>query len=212
MSGDALIGVGALAVLAVIGVLAWLARNVRRVTPGTALVVHGMGDRGARVHLDGAALVLPVVQRADVIDLSIQPIELDHRGKDGLSCKDGIRADVKTTFLLRVNPTIEDVLSVAQSVGCARATDRATLEQLFTAKFSEALKIVAGQLDFEHLHAERDKFRDQVMVTIGPSLNGYRLDDVAIDYLEQTPLEQLDPHNVLDARGIKKIKAQTGRN
>ncbi|KZY71692.1 hypothetical protein, partial [Oleiphilus sp. HI0066] len=44
---------------------------------------------------------------------------------------------------------------------------------------------------------------------IGDDLNGYVLEDVAIDYLEQTPKASLDPNNILDAEGIKKITALT---
>lgn len=211
MSGDLIIGVGAVTVLAVIGALALLARNVTRVTPGTALVVYGLGNRGTRVLLDGAALVVPIVQKAEVIDLSVKLVEVERRGREGLSCQDGVRADVKARFLVRINPTAEDVLQVAQAVGCARAADPATLEELFSARFSEALKAVASKLDFEHLHAERDQFRDAVLRFIGLDLNGYRLDDLVVDHVEQTPLELLDPSNILDARGIEKIKARTRR-
>src|SRR5690606_27252415 len=35
------------------------------------------------------------------------------------------------------------------------------------------------------------------------------LEDVAIDYLEQTPRTSLDPHNILDAEGIRKITQLT---
>jgi uncharacterized membrane protein YqiK len=40
-------------------------------------------------------------------------------------------------------------------------------------------------------------------------LNGFVLDDAAIDFLEQTPLTMLDPDNILDAEGIKKITELT---
>ena len=46
---------------------------------------------------------------------------------------------------------------------------------------------------------------------IGRDLNGYILDDAAIDYLEQTPLNSLDPHNILDAQGIRKITEITAK-
>ena len=35
------------------------------------------------------------------------------------------------------------------------------------------------------------------------------LEDVAIDYLEQTPITLLNPDNILDAEGIKKITELT---
>jgi uncharacterized membrane protein YqiK len=44
---------------------------------------------------------------------------------------------------------------------------------------------------------------------IGKDLNGFVLDDAAIDYLEQTPIEALDRDNIMDAEGIRKITALT---
>jgi uncharacterized membrane protein YqiK len=48
-----------------------------------------------------------------------------------------------------------------------------------------------------------------IIDNIGTDLNGYVLEDVAIDYLEQTPLEKLDPNNILDSQGIRKITQLT---
>src|SRR5690606_36091694 len=86
-----------------------------------------------------------------------------------------------------------------------RASAQDTLEQLFIAKFAEAFKTVGKQLDFEELYTKRHAFKEQIMAVIGQDLNGYILDDAAIDYLEQTPIESLDHNNILDARGIRKI-------
>jgi uncharacterized membrane protein YqiK len=55
----------------------------------------------------------------------------------------------------------------------------------------------------------REAFRDQIIQIIGRDLNGYVLEDAAIDYLEQTPLEHLDDKNILDAQGIRKITELT---
>ncbi len=155
-------------------------------------------------------VVLPVIHKAEVMDISVKTIEIDRRGKEGLICRDNIRADIKVTFFVRVNKTAEDVLKVAQAIGCARGVGPETLEELFTAKFSEALKTVGKQLDFVDLYTKRDEFKDQIVEVIGTDLNGYILDDAAIDYLEQTPLSSLDPHNIMDAQGIRKITELTG--
>ena len=98
---------------------------------------------------------------------------------------------------------------MAQSIGCQRASDPKTLEELFSAKFSEALKTVGKQLDFVDLYTQREGFRDQIIDVIGRDLNGYILEDAAIDYLEQTPLAALDAYNILDAQGIRKITELT---
>ncbi|MCJ8313304.1 MAG: hypothetical protein MJK11_10090 [Pseudomonadales bacterium] len=150
-------------------------------------------------------LVLPVIHRKEIMNISLKTIEIDRRGKDGLICMDNIRADIKVAFFVRVNKTKEDVLRVAQAIGCERASEQETMENLFSAKFSEALKTVGKRLDFTDLYQERDKFRDDIIRVIGEDLNGYVLEDAAIDYLEQTPIESLDRDNILDAQGIRKI-------
>jgi hypothetical protein len=48
-----------------------------------------------------------------------------------------------------------------------------------------------------------------VVRVIGRDLNGYMLEDCAIDFLEQTPVEMLDKDNILDAHGIRKITELT---
>jgi hypothetical protein len=60
-------------------------------------------------------------------------------------------------------------------------------------------------MDFTQLFTERDNFKERILEVIGTDLNGYLLEDVAIDYLEQTPLDSLDADNILDAQGIRKI-------
>src|SRR5690606_25949357 len=116
-----------------------------------------------------------------------------------------IRADISVTFFVKVNKTPDDVLNVAQLIGCARASDQDTIESLFNAKFSEALKTAGKKFDFSALYEEREQFRKEIETVIGQDLNGFTREDTAIDYLEQTPLELLDPQNTLDAEGIRKI-------
>ncbi|NEE61034.1 flotillin family protein, partial [Streptomyces sp. SID8455] len=83
------------------------------------------------------------------------------------------------------------------------------IQEFFAAKFSEALKTVGKQLDFVDLYTKREEFRDRIIQVIGTDLNGYHLDDAAIDFLEQTPMSQLDGANILDAQGIRKITELT---
>jgi uncharacterized membrane protein YqiK len=179
----------------------------KKVEQGKALIVNTTKSEPT-VTFTGA-LVLPVIHRAEEMDISLKTIEIDRRGKDGLICQDNIRADIKVTFFVRVNKTQEDVLKVAQAIGCKRASDPETLEQLFNAKFSEALKGVGKNMEFEQLYTQREKFRNDIVKAIGDDLNGYALEDAAIDFLEQTPVEILDKDNILDAQGIEKITRLT---
>jgi len=202
------VGIGAVLVL---GILVLVARTWRQVDQGRAMIVNKMGKE-PKVTFTGA-IVLPIVNKMEVMDLSVKTIHVARRGKDGLICMDNIRADINVTFFVRVNKTADDVLRVAQQIGCIRASQQSTLEELFAAKFSEALKTVGKQMEFEQLYTQRNVFKDRIIEVIGTDLHGYVLNDTAIDYLEQTPIEVLDPNNVLDALGIKKITSiTTGAN
>ena len=139
----------------------------RKVNQGRALIINKMNSE-PDVKFTGG-MVLPVIHRAETMDISLKTIELDRRGKEGLICRDNIRADIKVTFFVKVNKTKEDVLKVAQQVGCDRASDQATLEELFQAKFSEGLKTVGKKLDFEALHTQRDDFKDEIIRTSAPT-------------------------------------------
>jgi flotillin len=178
----------------------------RKAQRGQALIKTGVG--GTKVSFNGMT-VIPVLQRLETIDISLKRVEIDRTAKNGLICKDNMRADIKVAFFVRVNQTEDDVLRVAQSVGCERASNTDEIRTLFDAKFSEALKTVGKRFDFTELYEERETFRDEIIKIIGTNLNGFVLDDAAIDYLEQTPIEALDPDNILDAQGIKKITELT---
>ncbi len=178
-----------------------------KVEQGTAMIVNDMSP-SPKVHFTGA-FVYPIIYKKELMKISLITLEVDRRGKDGLICADNMRADITVAFYLRVNETTEDVLKVAKSIGANRASDREAVNTLFNAKFSEALKTVGKQIEFVKLFENRQGFREKIIEVIGNDLNGYVLEDVAIDYLEQTPKASLDPSNILDSEGIKKITELT---
>ncbi len=179
----------------------------KKVTQGQALIRTGSG--GTKVVFDKGMFVVPVLHMVEQMDLSVKTIEIARLKHDGLICKDNMRADIKVVFFVRVNKETSDISTVAQTIGCARASDPATLNTLFEAKFSEALKTAGKRFDFVDLYDSREKFKHEILAIIGTDLNGYVLDDAAIDYLEQTPLEYLSENNILDSEGIKKITELT---
>lgn len=197
----------AVVTLVVLGMLVMFAKFYRKIEQGHAMIVNTM--RAEPTVTFTGCMVYPIIHKAELMDISVKTIEIDRSGNEGLICRDNIRADIKVKFFVRVNKTAEDVLKVAQGIGCARASNHEILEDLFSAKFSEALKTVGKSMDFVDLYQARDNFRDEIIRQIGDDLSGYVLEDAAIDYLEQTPLSKLDAHNILDAQGIKKITELT---
>lgn len=210
MSTEALIPILLIAgvvLLALFALFALIKSFYIKVPQGTALIVNDLSAT-PKVHFTGA-LVLPVIYKKEFMKISLITLEVDRRGKDGLICRDNMRADITVAFYLRVNETQQDVLKVAKAIGVDRASEKNAVNELFNAKFSEALKTVGKKIDFVALFENRQEFRDRIVEVIGNDLNGYVLEDVAIDYLEQTPKSSLDPSNILDAEGIRKITELT---
>ncbi|MBW8850342.1 MAG: flotillin family protein [Xanthomonadales bacterium] len=201
------LAIAAVCIVLMLGLLGMFKAFYVKVPQGTALIVNDLSST-PKVHFTGA-LVYPVIYKKEFMRISLITLEVDRRGKDGLICRDNMRADINVAFYLRVNETPQDVLKVAKAIGVDRASDKAAVNELFNAKFSEALKTVGKQIDFVKLFENRQEFRDRIIEVIGNDLNGYVLEDVAIDYLEQTPKSSLDPSNIMDAEGIRKITELT---
>ncbi len=194
-------------VFAVVALVFSYAAFYKKIDQGHALIVNTTASK-PKVSFTGS-MVIPIVHRKEVMKISLITLELDRRGQDGLICKDNLRADITVAFYLRVNETSDDVLKVAKAIGVERASDKEAVNLLFNAKFSEALKTVGKNMSFLDLFENRIQFREKIVEVIGNDLNGYVLEDVAIDYLEQTPKTQLDPNNIQDAEGIRRITELT---
>ena len=91
--------VAAIVTLVIIGwgFLMMVAKFYRKVEQGKALVVNKMKAE-PEVTFTGA-IVLPVIHKAETMDISVKTIEIDRRAKDGLICHDNIRADIKVIVL-----------------------------------------------------------------------------------------------------------------
>ncbi len=184
-------------------ILALVARWFKKAGPGQALIRSGLG--GNKVSFSGIWLI-PVLHRLDVMDITQQTLPIELRGMRGAFTRDAVKMDVKAYFTLGVNPTESDVQDVAMNVGAKRASDPETIRNLFQASFEEALKLILAQVEFLDVKENIDKIKMMILQEIGSDLNGYSLINLAIESIQHTPLDQLDPNNILDAQSIARIK------
>lgn len=203
--------VGAVVILMIVSTLA---RALIKADAGQAIVKTGFGMSQPQVSLS-SAFALPLLHKVDTLDLTVKTVRIARREHESLSCADGIRAEVEVDFYIKINAVEEDIRHVASTIGCDRASDIEILRELFEAKFADALKTAGAMLKFDQLYQNRIEFRDEILQALGQEggqdvvLNGYKLDDVAIQYLEQLPLDLHNEDNVLDSRGRKEIAERT---
>ena len=176
MAGVALFVLGSLA-------LVLLKIFYRPVQPGQALVVTDVGG-GQRVTLTGA-LVLPVIHRADLLDITTRTVDVDLDGARAPRSRDGVPVAVRAVAYLRILPEPQSVLDVARSFGCARASDLEEVRLFFRPRIIEALRGILRERDFEDLLSGKDDLGAALITRLGPKLRGFTLDNVAFERLDR---------------------------
>lgn len=177
---DNLFAAGAVTVAVfVIGFVAMIACFYRRVRQGQAVIRTGMG--GSQVSFIGLVSI-PVAHRIETIDLTVKKLTTAFSDDNSLKTRDGIEVETTAAFLVSVNREKDDILRVAGEHGAEKASALETIQKLFAARFTEALKAAVEECDFETIDAQREKFRGIVRDKIGPDLKGYKLHEIALDH------------------------------
>lgn len=174
---------------------------------GQAIVRSGLN--GVQIGIHKGLFVIPIFHTLEHVDLTVKQLDIEHKENEGVICKDFIKIDIKIDFWIRISTTPDDILRVSNAFGCKTTFDKAKTKDIFQTKFSEAIKTIAFTYEYEALHHKKTEFKNEILLLIGKELNGYVIDDCIIEYIKQTPIAFLTPSNILDAKGIKKIKELT---
>jgi uncharacterized membrane protein YqiK len=164
------------------------------------------GRGGAQVVLDGGTYVIPVLHEIVRVPLETMRLDVDRTGADALITADKLRADLKAEFYIRVQPNRDDVLNAARSLG-EKTFDLRSIEELVKDKLISTLRAVAATRTLDELNAKREEFAAETKKAVEADLrhNGLTLETVTVSKLDQTDPQLLNPHNVFDAQGLRRI-------
>jgi uncharacterized membrane protein YqiK len=199
------------AILAVLGVVLIIVGGCvtvlsvyRRTAANEALVRTGM--QGVAVALNSGINVFPLIHQVVPVSLETMKLEVERQGQDALITQDNLRVDVKAEFYIRVNPTEEDIIQAARSLG-SKSVNAGAVGALVFEKLVSALRSVAAQKDLAAIHSDRKTFASAVQELVAEELqqNGLLLESVTISRLDQTDPHGLSDENIFDAQGKKKI-------
>lgn len=177
------LGMGMLVIL--LGFILLIAQGHKKVPQGKALIRTGFG--GAQVALDSGMFVIPILHKVEEIDITLKQLVIEEE----VLTKEDELLKLKIAFYIRVNKDEKYVVEVAQTIGCERASADETMKELFYSKFVEATKTVAISFSKKELQREREAFKRKILQAIGMDLNGYVLDDVAIEQIKNAPSPNL---------------------
>jgi uncharacterized membrane protein YqiK len=181
--------VGAMFII-MIGMLVMFKSFFVRVKPNEALIV--TTPNGKRVFPTGG-MVFPIMQSAEPIDLSIKTLRIERRAANALLTKDDERVEVDIVVTMRVNQTNEDMLKVAERIGCAKTYEQKTIEDLFTASFTSAVLEVVRYFTANDLDRNRSEAEDKILQVIGSDLQGYVIEKLALERVAKANMESAGP-------------------
>lgn len=171
--------------LTAVGFILLIARAHKKIPQGRTLIRTGFG--GAKVALDTGIFVIPIMHKVEEMDITLKQLIVEEE----VLTKENERLKLKVSFYIRINKDARYVIEVAQTIGCDRASTSETMKELFYSKFVQAMKTVAIGFSKKELQQEREEFKRGVLVTIGTDLNGYILDDCAIEQIKRVPSSTL---------------------
>lgn len=195
-------------VIIVIGIV--FAKLYVRAPKDLAFVRTGLG--GQRVIQDGGALKLPVLHDITWVNLRTLRLEVNRQREAAMITFDRMRVDIGVEFYVRVKPNRESIALAAQTLG-ERTLEGEQLRDLVEAKFVDALRGVAAQMNLTDLHEKRTDFVQKVQNSVSGDLeqNGLELESVSLTTLDQTSSEFFNPNNAFDAEGLTRLTEITER-
>jgi Uncharacterized protein conserved in bacteria len=162
---------------------------------------------GRRVAWDGA-FVMPLIQKVELLKTALVNVEVDRRGAGGFRCRDDLRVDLALSFYLSIGLDDRDIISVVKKFGLDMARATEPIAASFRPELEEAVSAVCREYEMEYIFDNRLVFLARLKKVIKADIDfqGFIFEDAVIDYLDQTPVNYLDPRDPADARAIEKLR------
>jgi len=149
-------------VLALVAVMAFIARRIRRVPPNEALIIVGRGagkkavaETGQRVVVGGRVFVWPILQQGFPISLEQRQIGITVEGVD----KNRIKIAIKASINFKVRGDEEGVRRAAQRF----LSQQGTLTEIIKESLEGSLRSIVGDMTIEQIISDRKGLSDRVV-------------------------------------------------
>ncbi|MGR2753482.1 flotillin family protein [Agromyces arachidis] len=159
-----LVQIGAIVaiVIAVAGLLTFIARRIRRVPPNEALIIVGRGAGrtpdsgvGQRVVIGGRTFVWPILQQGFAISLEQRQIGITVEGVD----KHRIKIAIKASINFKVSGTEDGVRRAAQRF----LSQQDLLTEIIKESLEGSLRSIVGDMTIEQIISDRKSLSDRVV-------------------------------------------------
>ena len=164
--------------------MATFAARLKRVPPDQAMVVFGQQRRGGMVVTGGGRkFIVPIVEEAKFLDLSVRTLELS---VENVLTKSKVLADVKAVCEVKIS---DDGSRMRTAVEMLLDKSNEELNQMVRDTMEGHLRAVCAILDLEELRTEEDMVAAQIQNSAGMDLAhiGMELPSFTIIDIQELP-------------------------
>jgi flotillin len=152
-------------------------------------------ERGFRIVKGGAALVIPLLEEVEYLDLSNRKIDLEVKD---IRSYNGVKVDVEAVAIIRIGTDDEQLETAATQFGDMdkeEATQQ--LKDILDKTLEGHFRTIISKMTPEDLYRDRDKFSQYVQTSAGNPLSG-----MGMNIVDFTIKRVSDNVNYLNSLGV----------
>ena len=169
--------IAGMAVLAVLFLMAFLAKLFRKAGPHEALIIYGL--RGTRIVKGGGTIIYPMIEQCR--ELSLELMSFDVAPQQSLYTKQGVAVTIEAVAQIKVKSDPESIRTAAEQFLTKRPEQR---EGLIRLVMEGHLRGIIGQLTVEQIVKEPEMVADRMRSTCADDMNKMGLEVVSFTLKE----------------------------
>jgi flotillin len=169
--------IAGMSILAVLFIMAVLAKLFRKAGPHEALIIYGL--RGTRIVKGGGTIIYPMIEQCR--ELSLELMSFDVAPQQSLYTKQGVAVTIEAVAQIKVKSDPESIRTAAEQFLTKRPEQR---EGLIRLVMEGHLRGIIGQLTVEQIVKEPEMVADRMRSTCADDMNKMGLEVVSFTLKE----------------------------
>lgn len=183
----------------------WAYTKVFVITPANEGFVRtgGIFIKNKKVIINGGCVVLPGFHEITRVPLREISIDVERTNKLAVRTQDYLRANMRVTFYVCVQPNQEDVLAAAAKLSKDGVISENNIKEAIEKRADDAIRAAAKKKSIAEIDSDKVGFADEVFNQIQHDLKkvGLTLNNIAISEIEES--DTYDENNFFDAQGVR---------
>lgn len=196
-------GIGLVIIVLAFFAIIILFRKFYKITPtNEAFVITGGFSKDKKVVLNGGCILIPGLHEYTRVPLKEISIDVERTGKLAVRTQDYLRADMRVSFFVCINPERDDILTSAARLSKDGRIDTQDIKNAIELRADDAIRAAAKTKSLTEIDSDKLGFAQEVLNLIGPDLKkvGLTLNSIAISEIGESDTYTND---FFDAQGVR---------